>query len=114
MHSSVSEYLNPFTLSGVKLFNLEPLEICKNLQFLSTSPYYYPATNTCCESLRTYISVMQHIAQSKSRHLQIKSQISMGLALQLVLTKVMAIAMFMFFARAVVQARQISRTNKKS
>ena len=34
------------------------------------------------------------------------------LALQLVLTKVMARAMVMFFPRAVVKARQISRTIK--
>ena len=49
----------------------------------------------------------------KKRHLQTTSQIGTRLALQVVLTKVIAIAMAMFLALALVKAKKISRTIKQ-
>ena len=57
--------------------------------------------------------IHNHDSVYSQRHLQITSQITIGLALQLVLTKVKARAMSMFFfSCTVIKTRQISRTIK--
>ena len=82
------------------------------MELLSTSPNYNQTTYK-----QFYIS-MEHIIlncipEFLRRHLQIISQISIGLAIQLVLTKVMARAISISFARVVAKAWQIFGTVKQ-
>ena len=82
------------------------------IYFFAASPYYNPNTLTSCESLGTYHSWLHDIPQSQRRYIQMASQIIVGLALLLLLAKVMARVCFLFFSLALAKAMQISRSIK--
>ena len=67
---------------------------------------YNPTTYTSCESRKFSTASSLTIVKKTTTN---NIQISIWLALQLVYTKVVAIAMAMFIAWAVVKARKISR-----
>ena len=80
---------------------------CKNMQFLTTSPYYNPATYNSCELLRNIYTICDCIISHNRREdihktpsKLVTSQISTGLGLILVLTKDIAREMAMFSSRA--------------
>ena len=95
-------YLSHYVV-GRRFFYLAP--IVKNMQFLTTSPYYNPATYNSCELLRNIYTdcITSHNHKEdihKTPSKLVTSQISTGLSLKLVLTKDMARVMATFSSRA--------------
>ena len=96
MHISISEFVMPLCCRYQVVLSCSYKQYSKNIQLIATPPYCNPITYTSCESLRNII--LDCMTSYNYKEDIYKSQIVTGLALQLVLTKVMARAMAMFLA----------------
>ena len=97
MHISISEFVMHYVVGYQVVQCCTCQEYIKNTHLI-TSPYYNPTTYTSCESPRNISFLTASHLTIIRKILQITSQISTGLVLQLVPTKIMPRAMAMFLA----------------
>ena len=123
MHISISEFVIPLSIGhqiGLPCIDVYRIYKCTILDYFPISQsnhYNIMMASICTDQCFIRPSAMLEVGRSCLHHISVikttsTNHIRTGLALQLILTKVIARAMAVFLAWAVVRTRPIARTTK--